>query len=93
MKKFKSFQSFTDEVSKDDSLRAELISDPEAALNRVKIEDKWVYRMAIWFLGIVVMIVVVGTLFVYKEGDTPEFLIALASTAMGAIAGLISQNS
>ncbi|MEM6523508.1 MAG: hypothetical protein AAF693_06945 [Bacteroidota bacterium] len=93
MKKFKSLQDFTDELAKDDALKADMMSDPERTLNSVKIEDKWVYRMAIWFLGIVVIIIVMGTLIVYVDDQVPEFLIALASTAMGAIAGLISQNS
>lgn len=94
MRTYKSFQDFADEVGKDDQLSQELSNDPAGTIQKVKIKDKWVYRMAIWFLGIVALIIVFGALVLNDKWDEyPEFLIATASTAIGAIAGLISQNS
>ena len=99
MRTFKTFQDFADEVSKDDQLANQLAQDPSGTIQKVKIKDKWVYRMAMWFLGIISLVIVAGGIYgfsEYKGTDDyayPEFLITIGSTAVGAIAGLISQNS
>ena len=96
MRTFKTFQEFADEVSKDDQLAGELTADPAGTIQKIKIKDKWVYRMAIWFLGIITIVIVLGALYAYdgsSEFKYPEFLVTIASTAVGAIAGLISQNT
>lgn len=93
MKTFKSFQEFVDEVNKNGDLANQLQTDPAGTVQKIKIKDKWVYRMAIWFLGIITLIIIVGALWYPENWDNyPEFLIAIASTSIGAIAGLISQS-
>lgn len=100
MKTYNSFQDFADEVGRDDKLAGELAADPAGAIQKVKIKNKWVYRMAVIFLGSTVGLIVLGAILSLLPGKDckepipyPEFLIAIASTAVGAIAGLISQNT
>lgn len=94
MSKYRNFRDFTDQVGNDPKLQADLKSDPTKVLNNVRIDDKWVYRMAIWILGLVITLIICGAIyFISIDKVIPEFFITLASTALGAIAGLISQNT
>ena len=94
MKKFRTYGDFVDEVAKDDKLSTEIKNDPLSALNKVRIQDKWVFRSATWILGTIIILIVIGTLVltVYDKA-LPEVLITTVGTAIGAIAGLISQNT
>jgi len=101
MKTYKSVQEFSEELSKNEDLANAFKNDPVKAMGQVKINDKWMYRRALLFLGIIAVSVILGSLihlFIqwqnYKADVAfPEFLVTIASTAVGAIAGLISQNT
>lgn len=63
------------------------------AQRRTEIPDTFVYRVTVIVLGIAVVTVIVAQLWITlerKEGGIPDGLIALGSTAIGALAGLLA---
>ncbi|MEZ5336499.1 MAG: hypothetical protein R2741_15415 [Methanolobus sp.] len=59
----------------------------------VYIYDKEFYRVAIWFLGLIVLAVVIGGLFLtYFDKSPTDGIIAIGSAAVGAIVGIFSTS-
>jgi hypothetical protein len=58
------------------------------------ITDKWTYRIVVLSLGIAVMIGMIGLIVLSWRGVTvlPEGLVAIASAAVGALAGLLAPS-
>lgn len=58
--------------------------------------DAWIYRAVVTFLGTVVLLTVTGCLFIVINIDAnrtiPDFLVAIGSTAVGALAGLLAPS-
>ncbi|MEM8509330.1 MAG: hypothetical protein AAF717_15975 [Bacteroidota bacterium] len=58
--------------------------------------DRVIYRWVVLFLGIIVLTICIGVIYltatgvVNKDFNVPDILIATASTAIGAIAGLLT---
>lgn len=90
---------------KTDPKRVEALkADPLAELERLRTEaverttpiylgDRWVYRVVVVTLGIVVLIAAVGSIVLVANGKTtPEVLVALGSAAVGALAGLLAPS-
>ncbi len=87
---------------------AELKSDPEGALKKLEQQvvgklpraleqDKWIYRIVVGSLSLVVLVVVIGVIFLavkHTTGtlDIPDVLTALGSAAIGALAGLLAPS-
>lgn len=62
---------------------------------RPALEDRWVYRAVIYCLGGAVVLTVIGVFVLIGARPTaaiPDGLIALGSTAIGALAGLLSSQ-
>ena len=58
------------------------------------IQDRWLFRSVVWILGAAVLIATFYGFADLQQGqDVPDGLIALASTAVGALAGLIAPSS
>jgi hypothetical protein len=62
-------------------------------------DDKWVYRSVVWALGIVAILCVCFTLTVVlrnmdsaKPVEIPDIFLAIASAAVGALAGLLAPS-
>lgn len=102
-RKVKSFNEFRDLLQTDASLRSEFQKDPLEAAKKVTEEhplkwDTFIYRSVTLMLGIVVIIIAVGTLILVGLGkiqddkDVPTLLTAIGSAAVGAIAGLLSPS-
>ena len=57
--------------------------------------DKWVYRIVVGILGLIALTALAGGLLLaYKkpEKELPQMLVALGSTAVGALAGLLAPS-
>jgi hypothetical protein len=55
--------------------------------------DRWVYRIVVITLGLVVLVAAVGSIILVMSGKTtPEALVALGSAAVGALAGLLAPS-
>jgi hypothetical protein len=53
--------------------------------------DRWVYRIVVSVLGLVVLAAVIGAIMLgYHSITIPETLTALGATAVGALAGLLT---
>ena len=88
-------------IKKDKSLEEEIRKDPAKAIAKIKItesplkevpSDIGIYRIVVSALGLTVLLVVSGGIYLAanKVTPTPEILIALGSTAVGALAGLLA---
>jgi hypothetical protein len=85
----------------DPDLQAKLAADPnlnpqalQAAANEpVYKADRTIYRVAVGVLGLVVVIAAIGYLVLAAQGKAvPEALVALASGAVGALAGIFAPS-
>ncbi len=57
--------------------------------------DPWIYRLVVGFLGITLILTVIGGFTLVLTGQTqpvPEGLIAIGSAAVGALAGLLAPS-
>lgn len=56
------------------------------------LDDKKFYRGLLYFLGAAVIITSIGGLFLtfYTEKEIPQFIVAVGTTALGALAGLLA---
>ena len=87
----------------------ELKSNPEDALKKLEQQavgslphraleqDKWIYRIVVGSLSLVVLVVVIGVIFLTLKTTTgtpniPDVLTALGSAAIGALAGLLAPS-
>ncbi len=53
--------------------------------------DRFGYRLAVVFLGVVVVLGLVGLIWItYERITIPESLVAIPSVAVGALAGLVA---
>ena len=92
-------------------IMAELKSDPEGTLKKLEQQvvgklpraleqDKWIYRIVVGSLSLVVLVVVIGVIFLAVKHttdttgtlDIPDVLTALGSAAIGALAGLLAPS-
>ena len=80
--------------------KIKLISEVRKA--RPALQDRWLYRFVVWFLGVTVLVTVAWGFWLAgaspHEGFTnppelPDGLIALGAGAAGALAGLLSPAS
>jgi len=66
------------------------------ALPRALEQDKWIYRIVVTALSMVVLVVVIGVIYLTHIGPDgkaiPDVLTALGSAAIGALAGLLAPS-
>lgn len=99
----RSFSQFKKALLNDPKLQAEFKTNPQEAIKKIEPEpwfnDKMIYRLVVLFLGIIVITICIGVIYLTAKGivnetfDVPDILIATASTAIGAIAGLLTPGS
>jgi hypothetical protein len=83
-----------DAAANNPALKAQLENDPIGTLSALPLQsDVWIYRVVVGALGFVAITAIVGGLVLAAYGKTtPEGVIALGSTALGAIAGLLAPS-
>lgn len=84
-------------VQTDQEFRERLMQNPEAALRGL--EDVppqmlgWIYVGVIATLGVVVLAAIIGGIALSAAGKTvPDSLVALGSTALGGLVGLLARS-
>ena len=97
-------QSAADIVSKiaqDPQFAADVKENPGEAISKVAEpmplqSDNWIYRIVVLSLGLVVLVTIVGQIVLMMNSGGTKFLtegiIALASAAVGAMAGLLAPS-
>ncbi|MBP8725024.1 MAG: hypothetical protein KBF37_09610 [Saprospiraceae bacterium] len=103
-KQVQSFSDFKDLLANDPALQEQFKKDPLAAANQVPqrsplATDRWIYRIVVMSLGLVVVIISVGVIFLMaspppsnQDSTLPTLLTALGSGAIGALAGLLAPS-
>jgi hypothetical protein len=61
-----------------------------AALKAAEVPDTWIYRIVVIALGLAIFIPLIAVLF--KDKDTAQLLLPLATGALGALAGLLAPS-
>ena len=100
----KSLNQFKEMVENDPEIQKLLKDNPKDAMNQFKFEepvyvrDKWIYRLVVSILGLVILVSVIGV--VILMGDKaenvdkliPTMLTAVCSAAIGALTGLLAPS-
>jgi hypothetical protein len=75
----------------DPAFKAKLEEDPVSVLASMPLQsDVWIYRIVVFALGTLSIMALVGDMALAFYGkQIPEGVIALGSTALGALAGLL----
>ncbi len=85
-------------IKKDKSLEEEIRKDPVKAIAKITESplktDKWIYRIVVSVLGLTVLLVAIGGIYLAAKPNTaiPDILVALGSAAVGALAGLLAPS-
>ena len=91
----RSIKDLEQRARRDPELRAKLQNDPIDTLSTIEEvayrKDVWLYRWVVFVLGVVVLISLVGTFFL-SNGETPDFIVAVGSAAIGALTGLFAPS-
>ena len=71
------------------------VDEKKAMLNEVRklgafTRDRWIFRWVVWILGATVLLGIM--LFPLREQEIPDGVLALAATAVGALAAFLSPN-
>lgn len=94
--KFTYLTDLASAIESNSDLKSQVASDPVTTLKNLQgpipIPDTGVYRILIIILGLAVLLPVCGSLAIAafgKGGSVPEGVIAIASAAIGALAGIL----
>lgn len=94
MLKVKNIEEMVGLIQEDENLRKEIASNPEIAIqdNFKLVPDTPVYRYVVIFLGLTIVLTVIGYFLItlLDKGQLDSAIIALASAAIGALAGLLA---
>ena len=94
--KARSVVELTKMIANDKSLEEEIKKDPIKGIAKITESplqwDEWIYRIVVLMLGLTVLLVALGGIYLAANGVTtiPDILIAIGSAAVGALAGLLS---
>ncbi len=80
----------------DPEFKRKMVEDPEGTLQEIAMPlqtDVWIYRVVVIALALVALTAIAsGVMLAMYDKSTPEGVIALGSTALGAIAGLLAPS-
>ena len=90
-------QELIQQVTNDGSLSADKKVKLLGSLQKLSAplqSDRWIFRLVVAFLGLAVLITIVGGFYlsIKTAATIPEGLIALGSAAVGALAGLLAPS-
>ena len=99
MKDIKSFAEFQTELTSNPALQKEFKEDPIKAVQQFQtlLPDNWVYRLVVGALGSSILLVIIGIIILSSLGKPIEptvttLFTAIASGAVGALAGLLAPS-
>ena len=86
-------QMITDDVSLPSDHKVKLLENLQRLSPPLQ-SDRWIFRLVVAFLGITVLLTVIGGFYlsIKTASSIPEGLIALGSAAVGALAGLLAPS-
>lgn len=99
-----SFEDFKNTLSKSNILQEEFRTDPIQALNNIVVRspketDSWIYRIIVLMLGLSIITIIVGLIFLALQdrmttGQSQLITIfaTISSGAIGALAGLLAPS-
>jgi len=97
---FKNFNEFRQQLTESPDLQAKFKDNPAEAINQVKLAAELpntrVYRMVVMSLAITILFIVIGLLIMgltdktATNKDILTIFTAIASTAIGALAGILT---
>jgi len=103
--KIKSFDEFKIALLKDQELQKLFKADPLTAIQQfeqmdpIYTQDKWIYRIVVGLLGLIILIIVVGVIILTEAEHSseidklvPTMLTATCSAALGAMTGLLAPS-
>jgi hypothetical protein len=86
-------------IAQDPQFEADVKANPSEAIAKVAMplplqNDNWIYRIVVISLGLVVLVTIIGQIILGIRTDKylTEGIIALASAAVGALAGLLAPS-
>jgi hypothetical protein len=103
-KKIQTFEQFRNQLEQSPDLQNEFKEDPLKAIQQFDqkiIDDKWVYRIVVSALSIIILLIVTGVIILLsgehpagQEADkiVPTIFTAIGSAAIGALAGLLAPS-
>jgi hypothetical protein len=102
MPDIKTFADFKNELTTNVDLQNQFRNDPVTAVKQIQttspiLPDTWIYRTVVGSLGLSVVLVIIAVVILTmnaKSGDNgvPTILTAIASGAIGALAGLLAPS-
>lgn len=101
MKHIKTFAELDKELENNTQLVEDIKKDPKEALKQFiqtpLNSDKWIYRMVVGSLGFAILLVIIGVVVLAlncksSEQGVTTILTAIASGALGALAGLLAPS-
>jgi hypothetical protein len=81
-------------IDQDPNLKNQVAADPANQIrNLVDIPNTPIYRLLLVFLGLAVLIALSGILaLAFYQKEIPQAAVAIASTAVGALAGILAPS-
>ena len=102
MPDIKSFVDFKQELMKNTDLQDQFKNDPVKAVQQITtaspiLPDTWIYRIVVGSLGLAIILVIIGVVILTinnsgADKSVPTILTAIASGAIGALAGLLAPS-
>ena len=100
-REIKTFDEFKKELEMNEELQKQFKADPVKAIDQFEQKsplatDVWIYRIVVLALGITILSIIIGVLFLIASGkisedkNVPTILTAIGSAAIGALAGLLA---
>jgi hypothetical protein len=80
-------------IANDPQFEAAVKANPREAISAAMspLPDNWIYRIIVGSLGLICLLAIIGEIYLVAMGKfLPEGVIALASAAVGALAGLLA---
>lgn len=102
-KKVESFTEFKKELETNKELQNRFKENPVQAVQQFEQKnpldtDPWIYRIIVLSLGITLLVIVVGVIYLMLDGNikddeaVPTIFTAIGSAAVGALAGLLGPS-
>ncbi|WP_227269717.1 hypothetical protein [Roseobacter weihaiensis] len=96
LSKVQSIRGLSKAMRADETILEEVRNDPVGAIEQVmrnELPNTQVYRMVVWALGATLIVSLAGTITLsYGQIDIPDLLVAANAGALGALAGIVTQN-
>lgn len=92
----RSLRALADAIEHDPELERRIREDPARTIREIAEPlrtDAWIYRMVVGFVGLALLAAVGAAIgLAARSREIPDFLVAVGSGALGALAGLLAPS-